>query len=102
MTTKRKSGPADLAEALEAARRDIFDALPSAIAAARELCEDKKAPAQARSAASNSILRAAGLFDRPGDRVVEKEAHEMTRDEMLAYVRKLDRDLKPANGGDQD
>lgn len=56
-----------------------------AYAAALELCKDKNAPAQARSAAIASIFRVGGLFEKaPDDDLGEKPGYEMTGAELAA------------------
>jgi hypothetical protein len=58
-----------------------------AYAAALELCRDKNAPAQARSAAIASIFRVGGLFERAhDDDLAVKSDHEMTADELNASI----------------
>jgi hypothetical protein len=65
-----------------------------ALRSAIDICNDPKAPAQARASAQRVILQLAGLLDRR-DRGADlpKDIHEMTGDELKeAHARLRDRE----------
>lgn len=71
----------------------------AAYEAALDLCRDRDAPSQARSAAANSILRAGGYFDKQDDPARAKEPHEMTPEELDTAIARLS---AQARGEDED
>lgn len=82
---------------------DVRDDLKSAgvrIAynALTSVCQDGKAPAQARATAGVALLRAAGMLDKH-ESEADKEIHDMTPDERLAFWRKM-RDEELREGED--
>ena len=79
--------------------RIMTEGAEAAYGAALDLCRDKTAPSQARSAAANSILRAGGYFDRQDDPARVKEPHEMTPEELDAAIARLEQQSK---AGDDD
>lgn len=83
--------PAEFAVQLR--RRAQTEGAQIAYETAVALCQDPKAPAQAKSAALNAILRMGGYFENPGDDGSEKQPHEMSAEEIDAEVLRLRRDL---------
>lgn len=79
--------------------RIMTEGAEAAYEAALDLCRDKNAPSQARSAAANSILRAGGYFDKQDDPARAKEPHEMSSEELTAAIARLE---KQARGEDDD
>ena len=63
----------------------------AAVDAAIDVLEDKKAPAQARAAMANSMLRAGGMFDRKAEDDDEDPA-EMSAADLAKHIRRLEQD----------
>ncbi len=63
-----------------------------AVGAAIDVAGDQKAPAPARATAAGLLLRAAGMFDRSTDHVVEKQPHEMTPQELQRAIARIKRE----------
>jgi hypothetical protein len=84
MSNKRSNHPRS---AIEAQRRRIaLTGVEAAVSALIGVCEDPKAPAPAKATAGTSLLRAAGLFDRVQDAHQDKEASEMTAEELSRAI----------------
>lgn len=93
----------DLIAALEEARRTIvLNGVPAAVKALTEIANDTKAPAPARATAGTSLFRAAGLFEKPGDRLEEKPVHEWTAEELQRALIKIERDLSAGDVAEDD
>ncbi|MGO4336025.1 hypothetical protein AB4037_14045 [Labrys sp. KB_33_2] len=89
MSKDRKNTPAS---ALENVRQYI--ATESAMAAAialTEVCRSTKASPQAKASAGSALLRASGLFDKPSEKLIPRDPHEMTADEIAAELDRLER-----------
>lgn len=93
----------DRKEIIERRRRLVeriqIEGAEAAFEAALDLCRDKNAPSQARSAAANALLRAAGHFERQDDSARDKEPHQMTPEELAAAIARLE---QRASGEDED
>jgi hypothetical protein len=55
---------------------------------------DRNASAPARATAATSLLRAGGFFDRWDDDLEDKQPFEMSRDEQLAAIAEIERELE--------
>lgn len=81
-------------EALERAKGRLqTEGVEAAVNALIEVCQNKDAPANAKSTAGSALLRANGLFEK-GTTAQEKEPHEMSMDELREHSARLERDLK--------
>lgn len=75
---------------LEIVRLAKTEGAKVALRSAMELCQDKKAPAQARASAQRAILQLAGLLDRR-DRGSDlpRDLHEMNAEELREEAARL-------------
>jgi hypothetical protein len=87
LSSERSNDPRS---AIAAQRRRIaLTGVEAAVSALIGVCEDPKAPAPAKATAGTSLLRAAGLFDRVQDAHQDKEASEMTAEELSRAIADL-------------
>jgi len=63
-----------------------------------EVMGDKAAPASARVSAARAMFDAGGLMSKSDERAEEKQLHEMTNDELSAFIERCDRTI--AAGGE--
>lgn len=66
-----------------------------------DVCEDKKAPAPARSTAGTSLFRAAGMFGKVEDPGT-KDIAEMSGDEIRRRIAQLRADAKASDAADDE
>lgn len=88
---KNDLSPAEFASQLR--RRAQTEGAQIAYETAVALCQDPKAPAQAKSAALNAILRMGGYFEKLGDDGSDKQVDDMSPEELDAAIRRLRREL---------
>lgn len=84
-------GDEEIREAL--LRRLQTTSAAKAIRTSEEVCDNRKAPAQARSQAASNLLRAGGFFARRESDGKDKELHEMTAEETRELLDRARRDL---------
>lgn len=99
MSSSRKKSSA---AGIENTRRYISDHVLDAAKALIEVCRDPEASPQSKAAAGNAIFRAAGLFDRPAEKFVEKDPHEMTAEELAAAIDAVERTALERQTGAED
>lgn len=81
-------------EALERAKGRLqTEGVEAAVDALIAVCQDKDAPANAKSTAGSALLRANGLFEK-GTAAQDKDLHEMSLDELREHSARLERDYK--------
>lgn len=88
----------------EIARRARSEGIKAAYESALAICQDKNAPAQAKSNASRTLLEIGGMLnraDRKDESFSSKELYEMTVDEIHAYKRHLERKARRLAALDQ-
>lgn len=93
------------AEAVERVRHRIrVEGVDKAVTALIGACDDPKTPVTAKVQAGTALLRAGGLFDKPGEHDGdEKEPHEMSAAELARAVRRLKAQLaNPDPSGAED
>ncbi|MDH6231045.1 hypothetical protein M2281_001617 [Mesorhizobium soli] len=84
----------------EIARRARSEGIKAAYESALAICQDKNAPAQAKSNASRTLFEIGGMLnraDRKDESLSSKEPHEMTGDELRAYKQQFERKARQLN-----
>jgi len=76
-------------------RRARTEGVEAAYESALAICQDPKAPAQAKSNAARTLLQIGGLFDK-SESALPKEPGEMTGEELHAAARKAIRNIERA------
>ena len=82
-------------------RRARTEGIEVAYESALEICRDPKAPKQAKSMASRTLLQIGGLFEKY-DGSFQKDASEMTAEEMSAVAAAAIRRLKMLTSRSED